>query len=443
MAKAASEFSDGAGTASYSERHLLMLEEATSAPEEALDLSRNCIQRSLKASKAAVFVFAVALVLLASAGAFLATSRQSSASAGAPPARPTAEGGAWDSVLLDALPPQLTGKLPGPDAERLQQPPQKKKRLVNDVEFIVHSKGTWCKSGHPFLFAGNDTKCQERCIRTPGCMYATTYPGKWCQRQFAQRPSGSHWTASLLEQDWDFIVLQDHSTVPLVKGARWEYLYPAVDDFVARKKQAKLVLYMTWAPAWGSPENCPLSTNAPCFPKGPLSSMIAPPCATNRSWADKMSSFGCATYALARGYLSASTRPGVDLVVPAGLAWQVARGDVEIPPQCKAAIDAEYPDKPPLDLPLPAGMLREEVLKPERLYIYSGNKPDKHPSKVGQYLNALTFYTTLFGEVPYGAAPPVCKENCYGNNWAKTTPGPLDPPLTADQLHALQGAAAD
>jgi len=505
MAKAASEFSDGAGTASYSERHLLMLEEATSAPEEALDLSRNCIQRSLKASKAAVFVFAVALVLLASAGAFLATSRQSSASAGAPPARPTAEGGAWDSVLLDALPPQLTGKLPGPDAERLQQPPQKKKRLVNDVEFIVHSKGTWCKSGHPFLFAGNDTKCQERCIRTPGCMYATTYPGKWCQLTrdcplaqegpagaitylmsnitrvlfignsftfvndlpdqlaniayslghavhvtratvggcslFAQRPSGSHWTASLLEQDWDFIVLQDHSTVPLVKGARWEYLYPAVDDFVARKKQAKLVLYMTWAPAWGSPENCPLSTNAPCFPKGPLSSMIAPPCATNRSWADKMSSFGCATYALARGYLSASTRPGVDLVVPAGLAWQVARGDVEIPPQCKAAIDAEYPDKPPLDLPLPAGMLREEVLKPERLYIYSGNKPDKHPSKVGQYLNALTFYTTLFGEVPYGAAPPVCKENCYGNNWAKTTPGPLDPPLTADQLHALQGVA--
>jgi len=406
-------------------------------------------------------------------------------------------------VLLDELPPQLTGKLP--DSEQLKD--QSAKQNDPNFEFIVRSRGTWCKNKDGFQWAGNDTKCTERCVATPGCMYATTYPGGWCQLSaacfevkegpaaaetyvksnvtrvlfignsftfvndlpnqlvniayslgravhvtkatvggctlFAQRPGGSDWTSRLLEQDWDFIVLQDHSSVPIVQAARDRYLYPAVDDFVARKKQAKLVLYMTWAPAWGSPENCPMSSNLPCFPLGSLSSMIQPPCATNRSFADKLNSFGCASYALARGYLGASTRPGVDLVVPAGLSWQVARGLRDIPAQCKAAIDAEYPEKLGLHLPPPEEMLHGKVWDPERLYIYSGDNADKHPSKVGQYLNALTFYTTLFGEVPYGAAAPVCKENCYGHNWAKTAPGPLDPPLTVDQLHALQGAAGD
>ena len=37
----------------------------------------------------------------------------------------------------------------------------------------------------------------------------------------------------------------------------------------------------------------------------------------------------------------------------------------------------------------------------------SGGKWDKHPNMAGQYLNALVFYATLFGESPVGAAGPL------------------------------------
>ena len=33
------------------------------------------------------------------------------------------------------------------------------------------------------------------------------------------------------------------------------------------------------------------------------------------------------------------------------------------------------------------------------LYRVFGKKIDKHPNVAGQYLNALTFYATLFGKV--------------------------------------------
>jgi hypothetical protein len=32
---------------------------------------------------------------------------------------------------------------------------------------------------------------------------------------------------------------------------------------------------------------------------------------------------------------------------------------------------------------------------------------DKHPNQAGQYLNALVFFTTLFGSSPVGAAGPL------------------------------------
>ena len=61
----------------------------------------------------------------------------------------------------------------------------------------------------------------------------------------------------------------------------------------------------------------------------------------------------CQGYALARGYASLLNR-GADVVVPAGLAWQMARGSPPIPAACAAAIDAEYEGEPNVLAALPA-----------------------------------------------------------------------------------------
>mmetsp|Transcript_49097 Transcript_49097/g.157980 ORF Transcript_49097/g.157980 Transcript_49097/m.157980 type:complete len:117 (-) Transcript_49097:17-367(-) len=67
--------------------------------------------------------------------------------------------------------------------------------------------------------------------------------------------------------------------------------------------------------------------------------------------------------------------------------------------------------------------------------------PDIHPTKVGQYLNALTFYAMLFGESPVGAAQPSCEFTCFGNDWLDEPPGSMQPPLAPNVLQALQRAA--
>ena len=54
----------------------------------------------------------------------------------------------------------------------------------------------------------------------------------------------------------------------------------------------------------------------------------------------------------------------------------------------------------------------------------------QHPNIAGQYLNALTFYGTLFGKSPIGAAPPLITETGAG-----------DKPLSSEQLATLQRAA--
>merc|ERR1719240_467558 len=53
---------------------------------------------------------------------------------------------------------------------------------------------------------------------------------------YAQGPQFSEETSSLMDENWDYIVLQDHSMLPTLKEARDIYMGPAIDDFVARKK---------------------------------------------------------------------------------------------------------------------------------------------------------------------------------------------------------------
>ena len=65
------------------------------------------------------------------------------------------------------------------------------------------------------------------------------------------------------------------------------------------------------------------------------------------------------------------------------------------------------------------------------LYRKYGSVIDKHPNVAGQYLNALTFYATLFRKSPLGAAaPPPTGSRSAG-----------DKPLTAAEQRMLQVAA--
>jgi hypothetical protein len=75
------------------------------------------------------------------------------------------------------------------------------------------------------------------------------------------------------------------------------------------------------------------------------------------------------------------------------------------------------------------------VISPQSFMLYrliGATGIDKHPNVAGQYLNALTFFSTLTGLSPIGAAPPL--------NTGSSASG--DRPLTPAELLALQTAAA-
>ena len=90
---------------------------------------------------------------------------------------------------------------------------------------------------------------------------------------------------------------------------------------------------------------------------------------------------------------------------------QVARGVESIPAGCKTSIDAEYSTPSPftanLSLPLRVDGLPSSLREFELYRKLGGGGWDKHPNMAGQYLNALVFFATLFGESPVGAAGPL------------------------------------
>eukprot|EP00040_Diaphanoeca_grandis_P037518 m.244642 g.244642 ORF g.244642 m.244642 type:complete len:336 (-) comp33833_c2_seq1:64-1071(-) len=245
---------------------------------------------------------------------------------------------------------------------------------------------------------------------------------------YAQTAENDARTATLLQQDWDFIVLQDYSALPTVQKARETYLNPAVKSFAQKKKAAKVVMYLTWGYHDGVPD-CPTSATAKCFPKGTLANLTQPSCATSPHYHQIAGNFSCMGYALARAYLATQVLDGADMVVPCGLAWQVVRGVASIPTECKQLIDSQYTSPMSLALPfkVPGGSLPNQML----YRVFGGKDIDKHPNVAGQYLNALTFYTALFSKSPVGAARPL--------NTGSSSAG--DEPLNATQILALQKAA--
>ena len=245
---------------------------------------------------------------------------------------------------------------------------------------------------------------------------------------YAQRPTVDNRTATLLQEDWDFIVLQTYSSLPTVEAARSDYLYPAIKSFLPYKKHAKIVMYLTWGYHDGNTAACPSSVTPSCFPLGTLANLTSPSCLTSKHYDDLAGTFPCMGYAVARGYIHA-LQEGADMVSPCGLAWQVVRAVNEIPQGCKTLVDAQYAEPFPLALPL---MVAGGALPDMMLYRKFGERIDKHPNEAGQYLNALTFFSTLFGgRSPVGAATPL--------NTGSVGAG--DKPLTHAEMAALQAVA--
>lgn len=250
---------------------------------------------------------------------------------------------------------------------------------------------------------------------------------------YAQRED--HRTTELLKRDWDFIVLNDQSLIPAFQTTREEYFYPAINYFASYKKHAKLVLYLTMAYHDGSSVNACTDHEGTdrCWPLGDLGDVLHREC--EKSQFNPIESFACMGYAVARGYLAAVERSSADLVAPAGLAWQAAHGVREVPASCKAHIDAQY------DEPMRVPLLQDAELPGLALHAHSWDRVDIHPTRVGQYLNALTLFATLFGESPLGAAQPSCLSHCYQDDWTVATPGPVKPPVLQATLRKLQELA--
>eukprot|EP00466_Bigelowiella_natans_P005006 jgi/Bigna1/131946/aug1.16_g6654 len=289
--------------------------------------------------------------------------------------------------------------------------------------------------GNSFTFV-NDMPAQIQNIATSlgdGIQYNTSTIGG-CTL-FAQTAGRDNLTARLLEEDWDFIVLQDYSLLPTVATAREKYLRPAVDDFIRMRRggsSTKILLYLTWGYNEGLTQDCPTSDTKKCFPLGSLADLTEPDCTKSQQYRLSVQSFECMGYAVARGYLDTMEhfRHYIHGVVPAGLAWQVVRGSTEIPGDCKEAIDAEYGSQIKGNLTLPLRVPNASLPEYMLYRVYPDGNVDKHPNIAGAYLNALVFYASLFGKSPVGAAKPLVTETDFG-----------DIPLTDEQALTLQTAA--
>jgi hypothetical protein len=144
---------------------------------------------------------------------------------------------------------------------------------------------------------------------------------------YFQRAETDARTAELLEQDWDYIVLQSYSNLPTVKKARETYLTPAVQSFVAKKKKAKIVMYLTWGYHSGNvPPPCP-SGSGKCFPLGTNAELTSPPCNQSGSYQAKVDSFPC----MVRPELPLVASPGSHLGDAALIYWNRARRGTRLP----------------------------------------------------------------------------------------------------------------
>eukprot|EP00930_Biecheleria_cincta_P060273 TRINITY_DN45952_c0_g1_i1.p1 TRINITY_DN45952_c0_g1~~TRINITY_DN45952_c0_g1_i1.p1 ORF type:complete len:525 (-),score=80.20 TRINITY_DN45952_c0_g1_i1:205-1740(-) len=248
------------------------------------------------------------------------------------------------------------------------------------------------------------------------------------------------------EYEWDYIVLQEHTLLPAVKSLRDAYFTPAVSDFVRQKGSAKIVLHMTESYNTGNVGFCRPPSNAPnttmCWPRGHIKDYLEPLCKSNTN--DYLAGVPCMTYANLRGFMDTASQTGADLVSPGGIAWMIATGwsfDEELG-NCKAAIDKEY-NNTPLETQMGPANLDLAYLK---LYMEEKSRTSRlgtlvHPSRLGQYLNALVLYATMFGSPIGSTAQPTCWSACYGDDWHKEPVGIFKSKVPVPILNKLQKLA--
>lgn len=149
------------------------------------------------------------------------------------------------------------------------------------------------------------------------------------------------------------------------------------------------------------------------------------------------------TYANLRGFLDTASKTGADQISPGGLAWMTASGwsfNGELD-HCKAAIDKEYDT--PLELQMEPANFDLAYIK---LYMDENKRTSRlgtlvHPSRIGQYLNALILYATIFGSPLGSTAQPTCWSHCYGDDWQKEPSGIFKSKVPLPILEKLQRLA--
>jgi len=251
---------------------------------------------------------------------------------------------------------------------------------------------------------------------------------------------------------WDVIVLQDHSALPTIEAARRTMYYPALREYAAvakrlngrsRKRKPLIALYMSWSYYNGGLQLGKGKTG--CWPT--RQSRLA--YISRGSYRQKMQNSACQGYSLASAAAS-GLRFGGDVLVPAGLAWQVARGSPAIPRGCRRAIDEEYGGYPQFgDLDLPLRARNESAVRwrgEDGMHLFRDKGPkyrskycvdctiDHHASAAGMYLNALVFYATLFKRSPLGVAVP---------DGVTVVDGLVLPKVSLEDAEALQQIAHD
>uniref|UniRef100_A0A6U6P815 SGNH hydrolase-type esterase domain-containing protein n=1 Tax=Zooxanthella nutricula TaxID=1333877 RepID=A0A6U6P815_9DINO len=269
-----------------------------------------------------------------------------------------------------------------------------------------------------------------------------------CPQTLLRQPHGA----------WDVIVLNEHSFALPIEEVRRKYYYPAVQEYAqitkvlgpsSQGKKPLVALYMTSAYLNGQLSRLPsdVPNKQGCWPGGDVAQLayLSP-----GDWHSKVHDFPCQTYAIAQGAASALGAGGGDVLVPAGLAWQVARGSPEPSRACVASVNEEYGGRPTLNVTLPlrardpSNARWKDYKAAQRLYRDKGPDyvstycpgdctVDQHPSAAGMYLNALVFYATLYKSSPIGAGVPQ----------GEVVDGMALPTIGADEARALQHIAHD
>jgi len=255
--------------------------------------------------------------------------------------------------------------------------------------------------------------------------------------------------------------LQDHSLLPTIPDANRAMFLPSVAEFgqvlreTGRDQEKRfgetvLASFMTWSYYQGATNTtrCPGNGGNPgCYPLESLDDYAD--CKNSEVWYNQVATHPCQAYALARGYAE-SLRHGAQVLIPAGLAWEAARGSEPIPQACREAVDANYGGPGPLaglELPLRAANAEDARWRGEgahdlyrfagpdfnSFYCTDGCHHDHHPSALGAYLNALVFFATIFKRSPVGAAWPQGQE----------VDGRIMPTVGESDARALQKIAHD